>query len=231
MACFSIQKSTESSKNNTQPPNALCGGGGGVRFARFAEVPKGAPKRPWSSWKRWASDVDERWAWLETFFWWLLGKELFFFFFLGGGEVWDRDVGGDVSDFSKQKTHSVVLFFGVLNVSRWVVVFFVAFVWLYLQNPAEEISASGWFPRGFPSQKKISAELGKIRAMKGISVVFRNFRGTPTYEGLHDVPWVLSKYCWASDWSFKNPPSAATTLMIVVLDRPASSRLHAPKHL
>ena len=103
--------------------------------------------------------------------------------------------------------------------------------WTYLQNPAEEISASGWFPRGFPSQKKISAELGKIRAMKGISVVFRNFRGTPTYEGLHDVPWVLSKYCWASDWSFKNPPSAATTLMIVVLDRPASSRLHAPKHL
>ena len=44
-----------------------------------------------------------------------------------------------------------------------------------------------------------------------------------------DVPWALSKDCWASHWSFKDPPSAATTLTIVVLDRPASSRLHEPK--
>ena len=68
--------------------------------------------------------------------------------------------------------------------------------------------------------------------MKGISVVFRNFRCTPIFEGsmmFHDVPWALSKDCWASHWSFKDPPSAATTLTIVVLDRPASSRLHEPK--
>ena len=71
-----------------------------------------------------------------------------------------------------------------------------------------------------PPPKKYPQNWKKIRPMKGTTVLFRNFRGTPTYDGSMMFHGCCPKIGWLQiNLSKTHRSSAATTLTIVVLDR------------
>ena len=90
-------------------------------------------------------------------------------------------------------------------------------IFAYHKIRRKKFLPQGDFRGDFHPPKKYTRNWGRFAPLKEF-LSFSGISAAPTYEWrFHDVPWVLSKDCWASDWSFKNPPSAATTLTIVVL--------------